>query len=154
MVRLSDLHPQEAANMRGVAHVDIEPGPWITPKPLAQSRIALLTTTGLHRRQDPPFVPGALDYRLIPGDIDPADLVLSHISPNWDRTGLQADLNVVLPLDRLRELAAAGEIGSVAQWHYSIMGGLPYPEQLEDTGREIGRLMKREGVDAAVLCPV
>ena len=154
MVRLSDLHPEEAEGMRSVRPLYIDAGPWITPKPLAESKIALLTTTGMHRREDPPFVPGALDYRLIPGDVDPADLVLSHISPNWDRTGMQADVNVVLPIDRLRELAEAGEIGSVAQWHYSVMGGLPYPDQLEPSAREMGRLMKQEGVDAAVLCPV
>ena len=154
MVRLSDLHPEEAEGMRNVQPIHIEPGAWITPKPLAESKIALLTTTGMHRREDPPFVPGALDYRLIPGDVDPADLVLAHVSPNWDRTGMQADVNVVLPIDRLRELAEAGEIGHVAQWHYSVMGGLPYPDQLEPSAREMGRLMKQEGVGAIVLCPV
>ena len=154
MVRLSDLHPEEAESMRRVVPCDIEPGEWITPRPLADSTVALITTAGLHRRHDPPFAPGTLDYRLIPGDVDLADLVCSHISANWDRSALQQDANVVLPLERLRELAALGEVGGVARWHYSFMGALPFPEQLERQAREVGRLMKRDGVDAVVLAPV
>ena len=47
---------------------------------------------------------------------------MSHISTNFDRTGFQQDINVVFPVDRLRELAARGTIGSVADFHYSFMG--------------------------------
>lgn len=154
MVRLSDLHPEEAANLLSWTPCQIEPGEWITPKPLAESTVALVTTAGLHRRDDPAFTPGALDYRLIPGDVDFSELVCSHVSVNWDRSALEEDPNIVLPLERLRELAAAGEIGGVARWHYSFMGGLPRPERLEPHGREVGRLLKRDGVDAVVLSPV
>ena len=113
MVRLSDLHPEEAAHLANLPPSTIAPGDWITPKPLADSTIALITTAGLHRRDDAPFAAGAIDYRLIPGDVDFADLVSSHVSVNWDRSALEQDANVVLPLERLRELAAAGEIGAV-----------------------------------------
>ncbi len=104
MVRLSDLHPQEAKNLMSWPRVHIEPGDWITPKPLAESTIALIKTAGLHRRHDPPLVAGGVDYRIIPGDIDFADIVSSHVSANWDRSALAQDLNVVLPIERLREL--------------------------------------------------
>ena len=53
--------------------------------------------TRVHRRDDPPFLPGALDYRLFPANVDFSDLVVSHISTNWDRSALQQDPNVVLP---------------------------------------------------------
>ena len=154
MVRLSDLHPEEAEHMRNLPPTHIAPGDWITPKPLAESTIALITTAGLHRRDDAHFAAGAIDYRLIPGDVDLADLVSSHVSVNWDRSALEQDANVVLPLERLRELAAAGEIGAVARWHYSFMGGVPHPERLEPAAREVGRLLKQDGVDAVVLAPV
>lgn len=154
MVRLSDLHPEEAAHLAHLPPSTIAPGDWITPKPLAESTVALITTAGLHRRDDAPFAAGALDYRLIPGDVDFADLVSSHVSVNWDRSALEQDANVVLPLERLRELAAAGEIGAVARWHYSFMGGVPRPERLEPAAREVGRLLKRDGIDAVVLAPV
>ena len=154
MVRLSDLHPEEAAHLANLLPSTIAAGDWITPKPLAESTIALITTAGLHRRDDAPFAAGAIDYRLIPGDVDFADLVSSHVSVNWDRSALEQDANVVLPLERLRELAAAGEIGAVSRWHYSFMGGVPRPERLEPAAREVGRLLKRDGVDAVVLAPV
>ena len=51
---------------------------------------------------------------------------MSHISVNFDRSGFQQDLNVVFPVERLREMAADGEIGSVAD---SFMGATD-PEQM------------------------
>tara|TARA_B100000953_G_scaffold299642_1_gene300185 strand:- start:3128 stop:3472 length:345 start_codon:yes stop_codon:yes gene_type:complete len=114
----------------------------------------MVSTAGLHRRTDPPFTMGSLDYRIIPGDIQFGDLVVSHISANFDRSAFGQDPNVVFPMDRLRELAAAGEIGGVARWHYSFMGAMPDPSRFEETGEEIGRLMAQDGVDVALLVPI
>ena len=46
---------------------------------------------------DRPFARNGADYRVIPVDAD--DVVMSHISTNYDRTGFQADLNVIFPMD-------------------------------------------------------
>lgn len=127
--------------------------PWVTPKPVAQSRIAMISTAGLQRRGDRPFGVDSSDYRLLPGDASAADLVMSHISTNFDRTGFQQDHNVVLPVDRLNELAAEGRIGSVASIHYSFMGAT-HPDKLERTARHLAGLLKQDGVDAALLIPV
>jgi D-proline reductase (dithiol) PrdB len=80
------------------------------------------------------------------------DLVMSHISTNFDRTGFQQDWNVVFPLDRLRELAAQGIIGSVADFHYSYMGATD-PKEMEPTARDLARLLKKDKVDAVLLIP-
>ena len=128
MVRLSELHPEEAEHMLGRAALlkrsgfDFDATPWITPRPLRESTIALISTAALHRRDDPAFRFGDTGYREIPDDIDAAELVQSHISVNFDRTHYQRDLNVVLPIDRMRELAEAGEIGAVSPIHFSILG--------------------------------
>ncbi len=90
----------------------VAPAPWITPKPLKDCTVAIISTAGLHRRTDVPFKVGAVDYRLIPGDADFGDLVVSHISTNFDRSAYQQDPNIWFPLDRLREMAADGESGS------------------------------------------
>ena len=159
MVRLSDLHPEEAEHMlqradqlrrRGFDH---EATPWITPPPLAESKIALITTAALHRRDDPPFRFADSGYRLIPDDIDPNDLVQSHISVNFDRTHYQRDINVVLPLDRMHELAESGEIGGVSPTHYSILGATE-AFLLEPSAAEMAQRMHDEGVDTALLIPV
>lgn len=156
MVRLSDLHETEAEHIlaRALKMPKLECEQWLTPKPLAESTVAIVSTAGLHRRDDPPFTVGAVDYRLVPRDVNWSDVVVSHISSNFDRSGLAADPNVAFPLDRLETLAEAGEIGDVSRWHYSFMGALPQPQMLEATGTEVGRLLAADGVDVALLVPI
>lgn len=156
MVRLSDLVEEEAAHMRSraAAMTPVQAAPWITPKPLAESTIAIVSTAGMHRRADPPFKVGAVDYRIIPGDVDFGDVLLSHISSNFDRTAFQQDPNIAFPLDRLREMHADGEIGGVSTWHYSFMGAQPNHAALQATGEEVGRLLAADGVDVALLVPI
>ncbi|MGE0254471.1 MAG: glycine/sarcosine/betaine reductase selenoprotein B family protein [Alphaproteobacteria bacterium] len=127
--------------------------PWVDARPLRESRVALISTAGLHRREDAPFTPGAGDYRLIPDDYDMNGLVMSHLSMNFDRSGFYQDLNTAFPIDRLRELRDAGEIGSVAGRHYSFMGATP-PNVMEKVARDLAGLLKQDRVDAVVLCPV
>ena len=100
-----------------------------------------------------PFRPGDGSYRVIPAETAAGDLVMSHISVNFDRSGFQEDVSVVFPLDRLRELEADGEIGSVSQFHYSFMGAAPILS-LEPKARELALLLKKDRVDAVLLTPV
>lgn len=156
MVRLSDLHPTEAEHLlaRAEAMPRLEVERWLTPKPLAESTVAIVSTAGMHRRDDPPFRPGSIDYRLVPRGVDWGDIVMSHISANFDRSGTADDPNVALPLDRLEDLAESGEIGGVSRWHYTFMGALPQPQMLEEAGEEVGRLLAADGVDVALLVPI
>ncbi len=116
-------------------------------------RVAIVSTAGLHRRDDRNFHGGATDYRIIPADVDLAELAMSHVSVNFDRSGFQQDVNLVFPLDPLRALADAGEIASVAQWHYSFMGATD-PVQFEETGAQVGKLLKNDNVTCALLIPI
>ncbi len=154
MVRTSDMHPDMAKNLLSLPLPEIEPQPWITPRPLSESTVAIVTTAGMHAHDDRPFNPGSVEYRLIRGDIDFADLRMSHLSVNFDRSGFQQDINTVFPLERLRELVDQGVVGGVSRYHYSFMGAQPEPTRLEKTGEEIGRLLAVDGVNAAFLTPV
>ena len=158
MVRLDDLHPEEAEGMRRAVErfqfPELSSTPWVTPPPLAESTIALVTSAGLHRRGDRPFRFGDAGYRVIPDDIDFAELVQTQVSVNFDRTHYQQDVNVVLPRDRLHELAAAGEIGGVSPWHYSVLGSSPNPLNLEAAAGDMAQRMRDSGVDSAMLSPV
>ena len=156
MVRLSDLHDTEVEHMRlrSSEMQPVAPAPWITPKPLKDCTVAIISTAGLHRRTDVPFKVGAIDYRLIPGDADFGDLVVSHISTNFDRSAYQQDPNIWFPLDRLREMAADGEIGGVSSWHYSFMGAQPNHHVLSKAGEEVGQLLAAGEVDVALMVPV
>ena len=155
MVRWSSLPDYEQAQMvrLGKDCVTLESEPWVTGVPLAERRVAIVTTAGLQRRGDRPFTKDAGDFRIIPGDYDAADLVMSHISINFDRTGFQEDLNVVFPIDRLREMAGEGIIGSVADYHYSFMGATP-PAKMETTARQLAGVLKDDNVDAVLLVPI
>ena len=153
MVRLSDLPADVAAGILALPVQENAMAPWTPVNDLTQARVAIVTTAGLHRRSDSRFVGGSAEYRLLPGDVDPADIVMSHVSINFDRSGFQQDVNVVFPVELLRSLADNGEIGSVAQWHYSFMGATD-PSRMEETGRQVATLLKEDGVTAAILVPV
>lgn len=127
--------------------------PWVGGPPLASRRIAIVSTAALNLRGDAVFQRNATDYRVIPGDTDPADVVMSHVSVNFDRTGFQQDLNICFPLERLHEMAGDGIIGSVADFHYTVSGAA-HPAELEDSARDIARMMKAEAVDTVLLVPI
>ena len=132
---------------------DFGEAPFVAGPPLNQRRVAIITTSGIHVRGDRPFENGAADYRIIPGNTPPAELVMSHTSVNFDRSGFQEDVNVVFPLARLLELEADQVVGSVSDYHYSFMGAAPILA-LEPKARELAGLLKKDGVDAVLLSPV
>ena len=128
--------------------------PWTQGPPLIRRRVAIVSTAGLHLRDDRPFTfePGD-NYRIIPADTDANDLIMSHVSTNFDRSGFQQDWNIVFPLDRLHELCDGGHIGSIARFHYSFMGAMD-PADLEQSARNLAGLLKDDAVDAVLLVPV
>ncbi len=155
MARLSDLPEWERHHHldKISALPDYGVTPYASGPPLNQRRVAIVTTAGLHVRGDRAFEMGSADYRVIPGDAPAGDVVMSHISVNYDRSGFQEDINVVFPIDRLRELQAEGAIGSISDFHYSFMGA-SQGHTLEAKARVLAGLMKKDGVDAVLLTPV
>ena len=71
--------------------------PCVAGPPLSDREIAIVSTAGLHRREDKHFTPGVGEYRTIPPDTELGDLVMSHVSTNFDRTGFYRDVNLVFP---------------------------------------------------------
>ena len=156
MVRLADVTSTEREYLLGRLK-DLEgfgSAAWVTGPPLARRRIAIVTTAGLHVASDEPYLEAtAADYHVIPANVSASELVISHYSTNFDRTGFQQDVNVVFPIDRLKDLATEGLIGSVAAYHYSFMGATP-PRLLEPQARTLAGLLKKDAVDGVLLTPV
>jgi D-proline reductase (dithiol) PrdB len=121
--------------------------------PLAGRRVALVSSAALYRRGEAPFLPGSGEVRVLPADLAPGEILMSHVSINFDRSGWQRDYNVAYPIDRLRELASEGGIGAVAATHYSVMGSTD-PQAMTASADAMAARMRAEGVDATVLCPV
>lgn len=153
MARLEDLPESFHATLTALPCPTFEKTAWAKGPPLKDRRVAIVTTAGVHRRGEKPFVLGAADYRIIPGGTPAKDLVMSHVSVNYDRSGFQQDLNIVLPVDRLRELADEGAIGSVAEYHYAFMGATD-PTAMEPAARQLAGMLKQDKVDAVLLVPV
>ncbi len=127
--------------------------PFVTGPRLQDRRIAILSSAALIKRGDRPFPFGSGEVRFIPADLPPNDLLLSHVSINFDRTGWQRDINVVFPIDRLRDLAATGEIGGVADTHYTVMGSTD-PAAMDDAVNQIEGQLRQERIDSVLLTPV
>ena len=128
--------------------------PFSTPPLLDRATVAIVTTAALHRPDDDPFTRGDTSFRTL--DRLDRELRLGHWSMNFDRSGFAADLNVVYPIDRLEELAAAGTIGAVAPHHLSFAGA--QPDTLAalrlDSGPAAARRLLDDGVDVVLLTPV
>lgn len=124
-------------------------------KDLSKMTVALVTAAGVHRRDQEPFniadELGDLTFRTIAGDANPADLMVTH--HHYDHSDADQDINVVFPLELLRELKSEGVIGEVAREHVGYMG---YTMQLrrmyEETAPAIAEFIdKKSKADVIVL---
>ncbi len=142
---------------RWAHHVDAPFQP--LQKPLAQSRVAIVTTAA-------PFDPangdqgpgakyngGAKFYSVYAGDISkPHDLRISHIA--YDRVHTRADdSGTWFPLPQLQRLAAAGRIGAVAPHFFGAPTNRSHRVTLDTDAPEILARCRADNVDAAVLVP-
>src|ERR1700676_690489 len=130
----------------------------VTPlkKPLSDCTVALVTTAGLSLPDQPPFDVtirmGDTSFREFPGTISPQLLEINQRRWSFDKTGVLRDRNLALPLDRLREMQAQGEIGAVAPHPYSFMGSIIGPRKLiQENAPEVARRLAADSVDVVLL---
>ena len=128
-------------------------------KPLNECKFALVTTAGLRLNDDKPydhsFKFGDTSFREIPNDVEVQSLIEDHKSSSFDHSGVEADKNLALPLDRFRELEKTGTIGSLNSRHFSFMGSIIGPRTLiKESGPEVAAILKADDVDAVFLTPV
>jgi len=128
-------------------------------KPLAQCRVALITTAA-------PFQPGVGDqgpgakynasakfYQVysMPADSKP-DLRISHVG--YDRANtVPEDLNAYVPLERLQEAGAAGRIGGLTPRFHGAPTNRSHRVTVETDAPELLRRCREDGADAVVLVP-
>jgi D-proline reductase (dithiol) PrdB len=151
---MEDLSEGQRRSLENLQCPTFETQPWAEGPPLSKRRVAIISTAGLHGRDDRPFTRGTGDfYRVIPDSINANDLLMSHASAGFDRSGFQQDWNVVFPIDLLRDFAKERIIGSVAEFHYSFMGA-DDPMRWEQEAGFLASLLKKDKVDAVLLVPV
>ena len=129
--------------------------PWVVnEKPLSEKKVAIITTAGLNFREDHNFEFVDSSYRALPRDLVSSDILMTHASVNYDRSGFQEDINVVFPVERFKELESEGVIGWRVDVNYSFIGGGMSPGVYEPNERDLAKLSKADGVDTAFIVPV
>jgi D-proline reductase (dithiol) PrdB len=160
IARLAGIFPF-VANRLAAAYApwESEDVPW-TPvrKKLADSKIALVTTAGVHHSHQAPFnmssPKGDPSYRILDGKTIGQDYTITH--DYYDHRSADQDLNVVFPLERLVEMQSAGFIGEIAKRHYGFMGhidGHLIRMLIEVKAPEVAAMLRAEQVDAVLLTP-
>jgi glycine/betaine/sarcosine/D-proline reductase family selenoprotein B len=98
---------------------------------LSRATVAIVSAGGVHLKDQEPFNIGDdlgdLSYRVIPEDVSSSDLMVTH--DHYDHADADQDVNVVFPIDILRELSDEGFIAGVARKHIGFMG---YTMRLKD----------------------
>ncbi|MBA2443038.1 MAG: hypothetical protein H0V53_11635 [Rubrobacter sp.] len=126
-------------------------------KPLAESRLALVSTGGVHlpgqERFDIDDPRGDCSYREVPGSA--TELTWTHAYYARRRgPGGEEDLDAVFPLWTLRGLEGEGVFGELNRRHFSFMGAIHDPAPLvEETAPEVAGHLQRDGVEAVLLTP-
>lgn len=124
---------------------------------LKDTVFALITTAGVQLHDQEPFdLAGDNSWRVIPGDSPTSQLIARH--EHYDHRDADADINVVFPLDRLRELADEGIIGGVSDKHLGFMGYTQLFRDLYDRAvPEMAKIILRSKADGVILtagCPL
>jgi D-proline reductase (dithiol) PrdB len=137
--------------------------PWSPlAKPLSQCRVAIVSSAAIALKTDQPFDqeierrdPWSSDpsYRVLARATTTGEIRVYHLHINTSFA--QQDLNCVMPLERLSQLEAEGEIAHSAPSHYSYVGYTLRPHALlRHTVPGIIGQLRQEQVDAVVLVPV
>ena len=140
----------------GASKVDcpvFEDPAFVTPAPLAEATVAIVTSASLHHEDQADFEARDASFRVL--ESSRRDYVVGHWSPNFDASGVTADINVVFPIDRLEELARQGRIGKVAEHHLAYAGNqFDLAEIRMDGGPAGAEYLRNQGVDVVLLTPV
>ncbi len=124
---------------------------------LKDAVFALVTTAGVQLREQERFdVAGDNSWRIIPGDVQSDKLMVVH--EHFDHHDADEDINVVFPIERLREIANEGIIKGVSDKHLGFMG---YTQQFRDlyerAAPEMAKIILRSKADGVILtagCPL
>lgn len=160
MASFSDLSLKNRLFMATYRYRKLDPVPFARPRRLLpEARVAIVTTGAVYTPEQKPFDEelkgGDFSFREIPNGVDVSTLGIAHKSDAFDQTGFRADRNLGFPLDRLREMAARGEVGSLNGRHVSFMGSITAPGRLlTETAPAAAELLSGDGVDVALLTPV
>lgn len=133
--------------------------PWAQPKkPLSESRVALVSTAGVHLKKDQPFnmfdPNGDPSFRSIPSNATQEALTITH--DYFRSLEARQDINLIFPIELLRDLEQENFIGNITSSFYSFMGHIDGPllkTLMEHTSKKLIFLLSKESVDIVIFVP-
>jgi D-proline reductase (dithiol) PrdB len=133
--------------------------PWAPlRKPLRESKVAVVTTAGVHHKDQQPFnmqdPNGDPAFRMIDARKPLHDLMITH--DYYDHSDADRDINIVFPIERLKEFEDEGIIGRLADTHYGFMGHIVGPHidtLIHNTAPEVADRFISDSVDIVLLIP-
>ena len=133
--------------------------PWTPPrKLLSECKVALVTTAGVHHRDQPPFDmhdrEGDPSFRVIDAFRPASDLMITH--DYYNHSDADQDINIVFPVERLKELEREGVIGQAARFHYAFMGhivGRHIKTLVNESAPDVTGKLKADAIDIVLLTP-
>jgi D-proline reductase (dithiol) PrdB len=156
ITRFPSLSSKVAEGYNPLENRDI---PWEPVKELlSDSKIAVVTTAGVHHRNQKPFdmkdKDGDPSYRVI--DIKRPVSVLMITHDYYDHADADKDINIVFPIERLKEFEQESLIGRVADAHYGFMGhidGRHIQTLIKENAPDVAQRLKADNVDVVLLTP-
>jgi len=153
MARLQDSVDNERIHLETLECPKFEQPAFTAPGSLADCRAALISTAGLMRRGSDNVHAGAGGYRSIDHAVADRDILINHVSVNFDRSAFAEDINAVFPRQRLQELEQQRTIAHAAGEHYSFMGATA-PDKMECHVHVLANELKSKGINTVCLLPV
>lgn len=104
-------------------------------KSLAASRLALVSSCGVHLKTEPPLDVchpfGDFRFSRVPSAARHQDLIIHQLKYPHDDADL--DINVIFPIKRLQELCQEGILAGLTPNFFSFIGYNMHPEKFERT---------------------
>jgi len=120
--------------------------------------VAVVTTSGVHHRDQEPFDMndsyGDPTFRAIDVQRPLRDLMITH--DYYDHSDADKDINIVFPIERLQEMELEGVIGKVADTHYGFMGHIEGPHihtLINKMAPAVAKRLREDDVDVVLLTP-
>jgi len=126
-------------------------------KPLAASRLTLVSSCGVHMKADQPLDVchpfGDFRFSRVSSEAKHGDLIIHQLKYPHDDADL--DINVIFPIERLQELCQEGRLGGLTPNFFSFIGYNMDPGKFERTVAAgiAEAVVQEERADCALLAP-
>lgn len=125
-------------------------------KPVSDSKVCFVSTAGVQPKNTLPFDTvhpiGDYSFRRVPSDSPVANLEIHQLK--YPTRGANQDLNVIYPIERLRELRDENEIGALTENFFSFIGYNMDPGRLRTTlAMELADAIEAEKPDILLAAP-